>query len=453
MKSNGKMSNHSNNGRFTKNNTAANKPVKSKTNKATSTYLGLHQGDNVKIPNELKEGESNSRKFIPFGDNNLFPQEMAELSRQGTVTRRIMKSKSRWVMGKGFTSESDEFIEWTKKVNKNESLRQLGIKVKYDKYLDGNGWIEVVKVDDTLQLHHHDTTTVRISRDKTKALIHPDWKNFESRKSLTVEMTLFPEFKKETNGVERSMFQYKEYEPTFNVYGIPTNITGIDSTTISWKTNKYNLSRLDNNFNVSGVLTTYANFSDDDAKDFEEDVKKKFTGFDEEKQIGKQGQILTIVNDPGSSTEGEQTKFEPITTTEDGNWMKLKTDSMEEQIIANEWYPSLSGLNVSNGLSNDVIESEYNVAQADVIHPEQEQFLEIIRQIVTETGQFTDVDDIAFIQIPAPIVASELTGAQVDSMLDVLKAVQAQEISEESGVQTLIVGYDLTTEEANKFFE
>lgn len=441
-----------NSGQFKKGNKAASKEKRKQSKK--SSYFMKTSNINVILPIEKKETDVNIREFIPFGLLNLFPQDMAELNRVSVVSRRITSSKAFWVMGKGFTSSNEVFNEWQKSVNPKESLREIGKKIKLDKFRSGNAWIEIIANEETdeVRLNHIDTVKCRISEDGTMCMIHPDWSKFDSHKNLTVELPLFPEFTPSDSGIIRSIFHYKEYESMFDHYGIPSNIAGLDGSEIGWKTNKWNISRLDNAFNVSGLLEIFSNFSDEDAKSFKDDVNEEFTGYDNITRAGKQGKLLTVINELGSGEPGEKTNFTPIPSNEDGNWMDLHKQSAEEQVVANSWYPSLSGLKVASGFSNDVIQSEYEVALSSTIMEEQESFLEIIKRILSDFN-FGDLDDVEFINKSPVDVDDTLTGPQVDSMMDVLTKVKLQEITKDQGIQVLIHSFDMTIEEANKFFE
>ena len=132
--------------------------------------------------------------------------------------------------------------------------------------------------------------------------------------------------------------------------------------------------------------------------------------------------------------------------------MDLHKQAEQEQVVANSWYPSLSGLKVATGLSNDVIQSEYDVALSSTIMEEQESFLDIIKVILRDFG-FGDLDDVKFINKSPVDVDDTLTGSQVVSMVDILIKVKSNEITQDQGIQTLIHSFDMTIEEANKFFE
>ncbi len=440
-----------NKGQFKKGNNAASKDNRAKERK--STYF-MNSNSNVILPVEKKETEINIKEYIPFGIINLFPQEMAELNRVSVVSRRITASKAGWVMGKGFSSTNKTFNDWQKAVNPKESLRELGKKVKLDKFRSGNAWIEVIINESTgeVRLNHIDTVKCRISKDGEDCLIHPDWQRFESHKNLTITIPLFPEFTQSDGGIIRSVFHYREYESMFDHYGIPSNIAGLDSAEIGWKTNKWNISRLDNAFNISAIIEVFSNFSDEDSQEFQKDLKEKFTGYNPVTRSGKQGQLAVIVNELGSGESGEKTSITPMPSNEDGNWMDLHKQSSEEQIVANNWYPSLSGLKVATGLSNDVIQSEYDVALTTTISDEQESFLDVIKMILSNRG-FGDLDDVIFINVSPVDVDDTLTGSQTTSMMEVLTKVATNEITENQGKQVLIHSYDMSIEEADKFFE
>ena len=57
----------------------------------------------------------NQKDYIPFGDDNLLPQQIVQLSRQVAVHRAILNSKAFFITGNGFASENPETKNWIEK--------------------------------------------------------------------------------------------------------------------------------------------------------------------------------------------------------------------------------------------------------------------------------------------------------------------------------------------------
>jgi hypothetical protein len=168
------------------------------------------------------------------------------------------------------------------------------------------------------------------------------------------------------------MVHYKDYEPMFSHYGVAPYIAGLGASAILYKTDKWNIARLDNSFQLSGVMML------DGAVGSEEEADK-MVRMAEERFSGNPGQVLFVLRD---GNEGDGSRFIPIDTSSDGDWHTLHEQSESDLVVAHSWFRSLSGLDYSSGFSTERILHEYEVALNTVILSEQEQLLEPIRQII-----------------------------------------------------------------------
>lgn len=339
--------------------------------------------------NLLSSPTAKNLDYVPFGDNNLFPQAVAHLIRHSGVHRGILQSKHRYVCGKGF-EQNDSLDEVVRNANPNESLHQVLKKVFRDKIDSGIGYIQVVRYQGGISLFHTDYTKCRVGHLEYEGqiLIHPDWSKYQSNKDLTEYVPIYPEFSKPENGYEYSMIQLKDYEPEFYYYGVPTWIAGLNAATIAYKTNKWNVSRLDNGYRLSGILFLDGEFSSEEAEQkFDEDLDKVHTDED------NRGRVLKVKK---NSQDGDNSRFETFPTNEDADWTNLHSMSKEELLIANQWYPALAGFNTSDGFSRDRILNEYEVANAQTIEPMQAEMLEVIRRVYDDQLNL-DMSDLKFI--------------------------------------------------------
>ena len=332
------------------------------------------------IPLERNEKYSSS-DYIPFGNNNLFPQAIAEINRNSPIHRGIMNMKTHFLKGKGFSTEKDnkKLSEWLLRANnKNESAISVCAKLMKDKVHSGNAYVEIVtdKRRSFVNIFHKDYTTCRLSKDAKSILIHGDWENYQSKKGEVKIIPIYPQFKEE-DGFLRSIIHIKTYEPQFNYYGVSDWIAAMNAAVICYKTSKWNLSRLDNSMLSSGVLLIEGNMTDKEAKKLKEDYKKEFTG------EGKQGKIIFMIKQLGDSGKTAQSNFTPFNNTTEADWLALHKQSAEDLISAHSWFPSLSGRAIEGQMGNtQQIRNEYQVALATVISAEQEVFLEVFKMII-----------------------------------------------------------------------
>lgn len=323
-------------------------------------------------------GGSSSAKceWWKWGSDNLFPVALSRLARSSSTHRRIINDKADYISGKGFSVaegavRTQAFVEVAN--SEGESLRQVLNHLALDKALFGNAFVEVVTdtAHSFLALFHQDASKCRLSKDGAHVLLHHDWRRPTSAdiKSLP----LYPHFEEGEDGNLHTIIHYKDYEPTFAHYGVPPYIAGLNVSTIAYKTDRWNISRLDNSFQLSGVMLLDGGVeSEEEAEALVRSAQQKFAG--------RPGQVMFMVKDCG---EGDNSKFIPIASANEGDWSQLHEQATSDIVIAHSWFRSLSGLDYSGGFSSERILHEWEVALNTVILGEQEELLEPLRNLVT----------------------------------------------------------------------
>ena len=312
-----------------------------------------------------------SGDFWSWGSDNRLPEVLALLSRRSTTHRRIINDKADYISGKGFTFDTAEPLlgEFVARANgEGESLRRIINKLAFDKALFGNAFLEVVTdAEHTfLALYHQDASRCRLAKDSQHVVLHHDWSRY--RREEAVSLPLYPRFEAQGDGTLRTMIHYRDYEPMFRHYGVPQYIAGMNVSAIAYKTDRWNISRLDNSFQLSGVMML------DNAADSEAEALR-LTRMAEERFAGKPGQVMFVVRD-GSGDDNS--RFIPITSQSDGDWRDLHEQATGDIVVAHSWFRSLSGLDYSSGFSAERILHEYEVALNTIILAEQAEMLEPI---------------------------------------------------------------------------
>ena len=318
-----------------------------------------------------------SDKFWRWGDDNMMPYALSLMSRRSTTHRRIINDKADYIAGKGFSFDEQQTLlsQLVAQANGDgESLREVICRLSFDKALMGNAFLEVVTdAEHTfLSLYHQDASRCRIARDKEHILLHHNWAAFRSEEARS--LPLYPLFEQQEDGSLRSIIHFKEYEPMFSHYGVPKYIAGMGVSAIAYKTDCWNISRLDNSFQLSGVMMIDA--SADNEAEAERIVRAA-----EQRFAGNPGQVMFIVREGG---ESDNSRFIPVDASNEGDWSKLHDQATSDIVIAHSWFRSLSGLDYSAGFSAERILHEYEVALNTVILAEQQELRAPIRQLVRE---------------------------------------------------------------------
>ena len=258
--------------------------------------------------------------------------------------------------------------------------------------------MEIVTFKGGFNLYHRDFTTCRVkdianSVDNTPGiLIHPKWANIRGNETQIKELPLYPNFKQD-GGVQRSIFHFKDYEPEYSYYGMPCWIAAMDVAAIGWKTNKWNISRLDNSFQSSGVLLIEGNLTPTEAEELQKKLREQKTG------EGNQGKVLTIIKELG----GGGTTFTPFTNGNEGDWTKLHGQANKDLVSAHNWQKSLCNQTEAVAIGNTtLIRNEYGLALV-VIKDDQSIFTEEWVNIFKKCGGL-DASTLTYVnKNPAPI--------------------------------------------------
>ena len=246
-------------------------------------------------------GSVQSDKFWRWGDDNLFPNALALMARRSVTHRRIINDKADYISGKGFSCDEGHeplLAAFIRRVNGDgESLRQVLNKLAFDKALFGNAFLEIVTDAEHsfLAFHHQDASRCRVARDSAHILLHHDWAAFNATEART--LPLYPAFERQEDGTLRAMIHYKDYEPMFEHYGVPPYIAGFNVSAIAYKTDKWNISRLDNSFQLSGVMML------DSSVDNEAEAER-IVRLAEQKFAGNPGQVMFVIRDGGEGHDG-----------------------------------------------------------------------------------------------------------------------------------------------------
>lgn len=333
--------------------------------------------------------------IIPFGNDNLFPQAIALISRTSPNHRGIINSKTRFMIGGGITSKNE--LPIIDKANaEGESLNKVIRKWLLDDNTFGNAYAEIITdLRSFIFLNHIDATKVRLSKESNDAILHPDWpQDTGNNDSRRVSISLYPEFVPDldTKGLYRSIYHFKQYEPEFTYYGVPVWLAGKDSANIDFKTNKWNLSRLENSFRVSGILIVPVT-DKSEGKEVLDNIKKNFIGQD------KQAKLLTITKTRARENEkADTTQLIETKQDDDGSWIDLHKQSLSDVVVSHGWYRSLTGIPDTTGFDTRRILNEYSMALSTSIMDKQSIYVDFLKQIYRDI--LRKEIDIAFVNKP-----------------------------------------------------
>lgn len=374
------------------------------------------------VPEEVKRIDKLKNSWIPFGDDNLFPQHLSELSRAASTHRAILNTKTTFTIGEGFHTLNESLDEYIKDVNADgESLDDVIRKVVDDYWTMGNAYLEVVVGSGYINLYHHDATTARVAKDKKKILFHPDWSNARKTEDKIKSLDIYPSFRKYTKGVQRSVIHFSDYESTYYYYGLPDYVAALDHIKIANQIGKYNLTRFKNGFMPSAIIELGADMSEDEAQMFINDAREKLTG------EGNNSKMLFIAKNGDDSAANVQV----ISDTSDGSFMELQTITNDNIISAHRWNPALSGIQVAGSLGNNQqILTIYDIVMSTVIREPQQMVLRELKKVLKRHAGY-DVSDLHIVNKPPVTMLGAINPTDYVSIQEGRRIFHLPELTEE----------------------
>lgn len=331
-----------------------------------------------KIPSPVTNIRRVGTPYIPFGDDNDFPQKIAELSRESATLGAVLASKGDFASGDGYVITGSKNVEnWLKRVNKKQNIIELAELLFIDYYLSGNAYIRVVrptysKVLGEYSIEHIPQDMIRLASKSEGYIYSSDWLTRQSNYNIIGK---FPAFTPCNEHYEESIIHLKDYVPGFPNYGLPTYMGAVQYAKLEYLIGLYNNNQFDNQMLPSGILEVItANMEEENAQAFIKSVKDKYVGVEK----GNNGKILVVGKD---SNESKAT-FTPISQEQEGSFKELKQISTETIITACQWFPSLAGISTEGKLgSNQQIAQEFEIATKQVAKL-QSKFINELKSIV-----------------------------------------------------------------------
>ena len=385
-------------------------PLKSQRKKASQVRKTAKKNNtfefgvfNLAVPPSISEPKnltSVSSKWIPFGDDNLFPQYLAELKRKSSTHRSVLAQKTVFTSGAKFVCANESLEKFIEDVNADhESLRDVFKKLADDYYTFGNAYMECVIYDGGVNIYHLDATTVRMSKTKKEVYINADWCRYWNQEEKISRLPIYPRV-----AHNKFVIHFKDYEPTFQFYGLPDYVAALEHICVDYEIGKWNHTKFMNGFQPSAIVEINGDMGEEEAQTMVREAQKKFVG------EGNNGKILFIVKNGDTSPANVQM----IKDDQDGSWLDLQKITDQNIITAHRWQPSLSGI-VSSGKMNNTgseIRIAYELAMSTVIKDTTNILLSPIKKVLNrELG--LDTDDLQVVYEPPISFLSDLDPKQV----------------------------------------
>lgn len=343
-------------------------PTNGKYKEPNIIFLGF--ADN-RVP-EFKE--VNSKEYILFGKDNLFPDQLLYLYNKSSNHNAIVNGKVTYIIGKGLALDNPVL----KSVNRNgENFNKILKKCCTDIELFGGFYLQIVWLQNGKpEIFHQPFETIRKAKDQPGYWHCKKWNWKENKK---VDPTYIPPFDI-NNRQGAQIFSYKEYRPGCDTYPLPGYFGALNDIETDVEISIYNLSVIKNG-QFSGKLISFFNgIPEEEAKKV---LEKKWT--DKFNGSGNAGKTMLAFNN-GTDKEPAVTD---LSTTDLDKLFDLLNKTVQAEIFSGHQVtsPMLFGIMEPGKLGGrNELQDAYEIFKNTYINDKQMALEEVVDFILPLLG-------------------------------------------------------------------
>lgn len=311
--------------------------------------------------------EKRDKDYVLFGKDNLFPEEIKNLSLQSTYHSSILKTKSDMIGGQGFVNELndkkiDDFID-----NKHGDLDMESIlhKIAQDLVIFNAFALYIQWTKDggrIASIDYVDVSEIRVSKERDnnglRTFFHsPDWSRPKREENKPVEYQEFsPEHTK-----QREQIMYIKEPSIFNTkyYALPEYYAAWNYINLENKLSEFKLNYIENGFFAGAHIDLKVNPSPEQKDEIVKEIKKQAQSHH------NAGRMMVTF----SEDDSKKTEFKPIEPQFPDDFFEQTQDEIVQAILAQHHItnPQILGIRVPGELggSDDLqrdIEQFYHLA-------------------------------------------------------------------------------------------
>jgi len=211
--------------------------------------------------------EKKSKGYVEFGELNNYPEYLLGLYNESPKHGAIIKGKCNYIYGKGFevpgsANGKDTWNDVMKKCIKDDELyRGFYLQVI---------WNRLKQVSEVYHLEFH---KVRVSKDLTKFFVKDNWSDFKEKPREYDAFNV-------NNPVGSQIYYYKEYNPSSDIYPLPSYFQGLNYIESDIEISRHILGNAKKQW-VASKLVNLNNgdpIGEENKGEVEKGLLKKFTG-------------------------------------------------------------------------------------------------------------------------------------------------------------------------------
>lgn len=315
--------------------------------------------------------------WIPYGDENLYPNYLIELMNTSSKHNSLIKKKVNMTVGGGF-KENPALAEFFENKHGKEDANDIVFKQGYDLNTYGGysmivTWSKDRKTISRLTFADHSKVRIaKVVEDDSEMAklqadgvdfyyISSDWENYRKDAHKPKLMQGFSEKYKEN---ATQLIHVNEYRAGVDYYTYPDYISSVDWIELDKEIANFHLSSVHNGFTPSMIISFRGGIpTEEEQKKLKKKLQKQYGGSDNASQV-----FVTFSEGVDTSPE-----FVPVNlNASDERFIQLEEQIQQNIIIAHGASPIIAGVAVSGklGSSDEVKESE-QMFQNNVIDAKQ----------------------------------------------------------------------------------
>lgn len=316
-----------------------------------------------------REENVRGKRYVIWGDKNLFPDYLLTLYRNVTTLRGIVDGAVNYTVGDEVTTAA-----MNDKMNKKgETSRDLVRKMAFDYWLFGGFALQVIRSNDgrVSEIYHLPINWLRWDKEGERYFYSEEWNSYRFK------MTERPKFVRDFIKEKDSILVRKSSH--ISVYPEPMYLAALKACEVERSIDTYHLNSIENGFLGSYIFQFNNGEPTDELKaEIERNIQEKFSG------SANAGRIMMLFND----NEETGMKIEKVEQPDFADRYNSLASHCRQQIFsAFHANPNLFGIPTESlGFNNEEYEASFKLFNRTMIQPVQDMIVDAFDAIFGVKG-------------------------------------------------------------------
>lgn len=329
----------------------------------------------IKKPTELKNG---GKGYVRYGDGDDYLDFLYSLFSECPVLSTILTGSSDYVVGNGVVCNIEHLKNAANKMG--ETWDSLISKLSFDYLTFGMCYVQVIRNNAGVpsEFYHLDARYVRSDEDNEVFYYNQEFGKKWGRSSKTI---VYPRFNLLAVNEPSSIAMLKTTHSR-GVYGTPIWHSAIKEILVETKISTYNLSEIENHFNVTSIINfNNGQPNDEQIDEIEKAVNEKFCGAENGSRL-----MLSFNNGKDNATTVE--KLSDDKSCE--RYIEIGKKTQKDIFMAFGASPAIFGVEKeTSGFSDEDYQQSFKLYNRTKIMPIQKKMIDLFDFILGSVGSLS----------------------------------------------------------------